>query len=281
MNSQPVNAYPDARIDQVLEALRTTESPAGLEQRIAARFAQATEARAVTTSPLVATAHPASSSFFAVILNAVKAPRILLAQTRLYTVAAATLTLLLAITAITLHHHHSLAITARTTPIVVTRPLSFGLEAAELQPRGFEGAGLQPRRNAPIRTAALAAEGISRPTPTDPDTIALAETAAPSHPAPPMPFTPQERLLFSATRQGQPIEVAELDLAREPIVRAAAIAHEKASLQQFARRLVSQLVTSESLDPTPHNDSHDNAQPATTPTSSSTNEPQTNGASPQ
>jgi hypothetical protein len=275
MSTQPPNtytaAYPDARIDQVLDALRTTEPPAGLEQRIAARLAQAAEARALSTAPFAATAHPASSSPFAVILNAVKDPRILLAPAKLYTVAAAVLTLLLALTTITLLHHRTPATTARTTPIVVTPPSN----------RGLEGAGLQSRHNAPARTTALATEGISHsssqpsqtaPTSTtqpDPDTIALAETLAPSRPAPPMPLTAQEHLMLVAMRPGQPIELAELDIARAPLVRAAAEARETANIDRYAKSLLAPFAVADELQPTTFSQPQESPTPSPAPPSNS------------
>jgi hypothetical protein len=289
MNSQPINAYPDARIDQVLEALRTTDPPAGLEQRvaqrIAARLAQAAETRTLTTSPLAAIAHPASTSLFAVILNGVKDPRILLTQARRYSVAAAALTLLLALTTLTLLHHHTPSTTARTTPIVVTPPSSRGLEREELQ----------SRHNAPTGTTALAAEGISAATNTqvpqgfslgsqspangagvltpatqqDPDTIALVETLAPSRPAPPMPLTAQEHLIFAATRPGQPIQVAELDIARAPIVRAAAEARETASIDHYVKSLLAPFALADALSPTTFSQPQETSTPTPPPPSNS------------
>ena len=113
MNSRPANtypnAYPDACIDQVLTALRITEPPTGLEQRIAARLAQAAEARAISTSPSAA-----APSYFAVILNAVKNPRIPLAPAPRRVAAATALTLLIALTtfAFGIFHHRPATNTA-------------------------------------------------------------------------------------------------------------------------------------------------------------------------
>jgi hypothetical protein len=262
MNSQPAQTYPDDRIDQILNALRTTEPPSGLEQRIAARLAQAAEARTLS-----ATTNPTTSSCVTVILNAVKDPCSLLAPAKLYTAAAAALTLLVALTALTLHHRTP-STTARIPPTVLT-PTSA---------RGLEGAGLQSRRSAPTRTAALATEGISTATSTqvpqgfslgshspsqrtgvltpasfreqDPDAIALAETLAPSRPAPPMPLTAQEHLMLAAARPGQPILLAELDSARAPILRAAAEARETASIDRYAKSLLAPFALADELSPT-------------------------------
>jgi hypothetical protein len=282
MNSQPANtypaSYPDARIDQVLDALRTTEPPTGLEQRIAARLAQAAEARTVTTSPFAAAAQPASISPFAVILSVVKDPRILLAAARRYSVAAAALALLIALTTITLLHHSTPATTARTTPVIVDPSSSASLN----------GAGLQSRHTAPPSSPASAAEGYSAvaatnqvprdfslgshapfqeakfslpPSAQDPEAIALAETLAPSRPAPPMPLTAQEKLIQAATRPGQPLQLAELDLARAPVLRAAAQARETASIDRYVRSLLAPFAVADALQPTTF------SQPQEAPTS--------------
>jgi hypothetical protein len=108
-------------------------------------------------------------------------------------------------------------------------------------PRGFSLGSHNPNERG----------GVVTPPPTDPDTIALAETLAPSHPAPPMPLTQQERLLISATRQGQPIELAELEPLRQPALRAAAAARERANLRQYIHGLLGPLAAAESLNPTP------------------------------
>jgi hypothetical protein len=280
----PLSAHPpahtDARINHVLEALRTAAPPAGLEQRIAARLAQAAEARhssAPHPRPLITTDISADPSFLAVILNAAcnpkslftvistearsaqwRDPRIPLTPARLYTAAAA-LTLLLTLTTITLLHHHTPTTTAQShlnqTTTAALTPTS---------PPSLERAGLQSRRNAPPRNPALAAEAISHPAsmplqtshplsateqPTL-DTIALAETRAPSRPAPPMPLTAQEHLLLAAARPGQPVEVAELDIARAPSLRAAAEAREDARIRRYVKGLLASFALADALSPT-------------------------------
>jgi hypothetical protein len=302
----PPPAHPDARIDHVLEALRTTTPPAGLEQRIAARLAQAAEARqssAPQPRPLITTDIAADPSLFTTILNAARSPksiftaisnaarplftvistearsaqwrdpRIPLTPARLYTAAAA-LTLLLTLTAITLLHHHTPTTTAQSHLTQTTTAALTPTSAPSL-----EGAGLQSRRNAPPRNPALAAEGISHPAsmplPTsqplsateqpDPDTIALAETRAPSHPAPRMPLTAQEHLLLAAARPGQPIEVAELDMARAPILRASAAAREDASIRRYVHTLLAPFAVADALSPTTNSQPQEISAPAPAP----------------
>jgi hypothetical protein len=252
MNNHPES--PEACIDRVLNALRDTEPPTGLEARITARIVHVAEVRPVTTS------------YFAVILNVVKDLRILRAEATPYTLAATALPLLLALSLFGLRLHHKPLLITQSKPLpnqpyAPTQPATLSQAPSLGDTRVLQGFSLGSHI-ANQRAGALAPAPSQRPT--DPDAIALAETLAPSRPAPLMPLTPQERILFSATRQGEPIEITELELARAPILRAAAEAHEKAGLQQFARSLVSQLVTAESLDPAPDSDAHDS--PQTTPT---------------
>jgi len=291
MTSQPANtrfaSQPDARIDQVLTALRTTEPPTGLEQRIAARLAQAAETRTLSASPTIA-----ESSYFAVILNAVKDPCISLAPARRYSVATAALTVILALTTMTLLHHRTPFTTARTAPVVA--PSSSATTKAAVLPSSnstLERAGFQSRHNAPAPISPSAAEeipavaaatqaprgfslrshsplqvprgfslgshspqnaaGVLTPASAqDLDQIALAETLAPSHPAPPLPLTAQEHMMLAATRPGQPIQLAELDLARAPNLRAAAKAREEASIDRYVKGLLSPFATADALSPT-------------------------------
>jgi hypothetical protein len=64
-----------------------------------------------------------------------------------------------------------------------------------------------------------------------------------------MPLTEQERLLLSATRKGDPMEVAELEPVQAPRRRAAAEAREKAGIQQYAKLLLGPLALAESMHP--------------------------------
>jgi hypothetical protein len=295
MNHQPAhtypNSYPDTRIDQVLDALRTAAPPTGLEQRIAARLAQAAEARTQSA--------PASASYTTVILNAVKDPCSSLAPTKFYSAAA--LTVVIALITLVTVQHRTHATTAQTIPAAHPESrvphLRDGLIVAKvgsptdvLSPaKGnvdiarstigapiLEGAGLQSRHQTLSATTALAAEGIFTPATTqltrgislgshtlpqpapvplppsaqDPETIALAETLAPSRPAPPMPLTAQEKLIQAATRPGQPIQLAELDLARAPVLRAAARARETATIDRYVKSLLAPFAVADALQPT-------------------------------
>jgi len=241
MNSQ---FNTDARIDQVLDALRTTEPPTGLEQRIAARLAQAAEARTL------AAASDSAPSYLSGILT--------LSLPKLYSAAA--LVLLTALTAFTVAHHHS-AVAANGPTYMQSRVphlrdgiivAKVGIAPSATALPSLEAARLQSRHNAPPTNSALAAETTSPPSPSaqDPEAIALAETLAPSHPAPPMPVTAQEKLIHSAMRPGQPIQLAELDLARAPILRAAAQTRETASIDRYVKTLLAPFAVADALQPT-------------------------------
>ncbi len=63
----------------------------------------------------------------------------------------------------------------------------------------------------------------------DGDSVALSEMRAPSHPAPPLPLTEQERLLLRIAHRGDRVELAMLD----PMRRAERDAEEGAEFQRF------------------------------------------------
>jgi hypothetical protein len=224
-------------IDRVLNALGHTDPPTGLEARIAHRLLQAQAAPA--PAPV----------FFAILLSFAKDLRIQLATTTALAVAVA----------IPLAHHKLASwqtgnwatenqprATSTTPPpnAVILSGVSRGL-MREAQPKDL-----------PAARITIASQTLSTPTPDGPEAIALAETLAPSQPIPTQPLTAEERLLLRATRQGQPIEVAELELAREPILRAAAEARGQSASARFsfahiAHSLLAPLAEAESLQPTP------------------------------
>jgi hypothetical protein len=233
-----MSQHPDQHIDQVLAALRDTQPPVGLEARIRARLRQTMQQPA---RPICWYSSP-------------------------WTLAATAVAVLLVLTAITFHprtHHEDIA----TSPLIQNNPQP-STQVSVLRSSAIPN--LSSRQE-----SALFADGAERPAiktatelSTNPEAIALAETLAPSHPAPAMPLTPQERLLARATRPGQPIEIAELELAREPALRAVAQARERTDIQRYVRAVLSPLVLSESLNPTPQTTDF---QSAPNPPSTSTN----------
>lgn len=170
-------------IDRVLNALGHTAAPTGLEARISSRLRTTAATRTARHSPFAA-----STPFFAVILNAAKDPRISFAAATRY--AAATAALVIAsLTLVHLHHNN----------ITTTKPVILSAAVAPL-------ATAQPKDTAaPRPTKTVRHLSTTHPPLCDCDPTALAETLAPSHPAPPMPLTPQERLLVLATRPGSPL----------------------------------------------------------------------------
>jgi hypothetical protein len=234
----------DARIDQILTALRTTEPPAGLEQRIAARLAQA------RTQPTLPLPRPSFLTFVAA---------------RFY--AAAAFTLLIALTTVAIVHHRS---SVSTAPTDFNAPSDRVLQDhASNATHALETTELPMRPSTRPTTSALPAEAKSSqlpPSAQDPDQIALAETLAPSRPAPLQPLTAQEHLILAATRPGQPIQLAELDLARAPLLHAQAEARESARIDRFVKQSLAPLAVAEALSST--TDAH--PQEAVTPPPSST-----------
>jgi hypothetical protein len=246
MTSPSTNTLADVRIDQVLNALGTTQAPSGLEQRIAARLAQAAEAP--TGSP---TPHRAPSAFFAVILDVVKAPLILFTPARRHTLAAA-LILLITVTALVTLHRRTPIATSQITAAVSTPAHSPDLpgntaagNANVLPPTTLPASrsfNLGTRRH--IQRVAFAA-----PAQPDPDAIALAETLAPTRAAPPMPATRQEQLLAAAMRPGQPLQLAALEQASAPALRAQAQAREDARIQRYVHSMLAPFAVADELSP--------------------------------
>ena len=64
-----------------------------------------------------------------------------------------------------------------------------------------------------------------------------------------MPLTAQEKLIQAATRPGQPIQLAELDLARAPVLRAAAQARETATIDRYVKSLLAPFALADALQP--------------------------------
>jgi hypothetical protein len=80
-----------------------------------------------------------------------------------------------------------------------------------------------------------------------------------------MPLTPQEHLMLAATRPGQPIEVAELDIARAPFLRAAAEARETASIDRYIKGLLAPFAVADALSPTTFSQPQETSTPALPP----------------
>jgi len=202
----------DQLIDQTLAALRDTTPPTGMERRIL----HAVEHHAANPSTL----HPWTWSLTAAGLVAV----------------------LLSIATFTLHHPTTNP--GAPGPASGTRASIPTLEpsAPSSTDSSIVGQGGLSRENAtallnpasnPLKTHNSTKPALLQPTPDhllcDCDPIALAESRAPSQPAPPLPHTDQEKLLRRIVDKGDPIELAELNAAN----RAAHTAADQAAFQSF------------------------------------------------
>ncbi len=205
----------DQQLDRVLNALRDTPPPSGLAARVNARLLQATES-------------PARRTLFA-------SP-----QHIAWAGAACAAVLALAVLATHYQPAPTVADLSSETPATQASPSLPVPAAAQVAPRFSVGS----------HTASLKIEGVLTPEPA-PDAIALAETLAPSHPAPPLPLTAQEALLLRSTRQGEPIEVAELETRRESVLTQIAEARERATVREYIHGLLGPLATAQTLTPPP------------------------------
>jgi len=193
-------------IEQVMSALRNSEIPSGLENRILARAqtraSQQKESRGRQWKPLwlLAPEHPFATRASAAWRAAI----------------AGTATGLIAVTlAIHRYEHH---------PALTGSPLSPGSGATA------NGAYIPPHHaNHPIapsraRTYARTVRSIASP-----EAPTLREMRVVSQPAPKAPLTEQEKLLLRIAHSGNPHELAMLN----PAVRAKQEAAEEAEFQKF------------------------------------------------
>jgi len=216
-------SYTDQRIDHVLHAFATTATPNGLEQRISARVAQRA-AEALEHKP----------SLFG---------RLAYTELQPFAIATAALVALAATCLLVFTHTQQHQVVQQPYPVVL--PQQQTQPVAVAQTISYRNAAVLPEH-----PTAVAVSTTTPPAQDDPDAIALAETLAPSHPAPPLPLTSQEALLLRSMRRGQPIEVAELDTLRESALTAIAAAHERASLREYVHNLLGPLATAQALTPT-------------------------------
>lgn len=209
-------------IQQALTGIREAQPDAGMDQRLLAVLRQ----RAAAPAPLWRRAISLSS------------------WNGRFAAFAAVAMLVVAIAHVTIHHRATTIATQSHLPRVVPATNTSPKTAyAGNHPGGSKAAGLQ-------RTLKPASKPDTLSTLAAADRQALDDTNAPSHPAPPMPLTAQERLLLSAAHKGDPIEVAELEPAYTSSLRAAAEDRKKSDIQQYARLLLGPLALSESMHPT-------------------------------
>lgn len=230
-------SFNDQRLDQLLHALAHTPAPVGLEQRISARLAQ--DAAAATSRNSLG-----PSRLFV--------PKLHTSLLRACAFAAAAILLT--------------AVSYR----VLNRPQQPVTDTQVARTLSATGPALihTPETTSPHTRPHAPTVRLAQPPADDPDTIALAETLAPSRPAPPLPLTTQEALLLRATRHGQPIEVAELETRRNAALTAIAAARERANIREYIHGLLGPLAIAESLSNTSsQSDSSNSVASAESPSS--------------
>ena len=201
----------DQLIDQTLAALRDTTTPTGMERRIL----HAVEHRAATTH----TRHP-------------------------WTWSLTTAALLLSVAAFTLHHlttnpgapgpASGTRVSIPSTKLALNSQLTARSSQLDAKPAlSSNTQTLSSLTTSKLKTHNSTKPALLQPTPDhllcDCDPVALAESRAPSQPAPPLPLTDQEKLLRRIVDKGDPIELAELNAE----ARAAHTDADKAAFQSF------------------------------------------------
>jgi len=225
-----MNTHSENDIAKVLTGLRDTQPSTGLEQRILHGIQHRAPAR----------------------------PPLFMRWQLIAAVPAAALAIFLTIHILTSNNSLPTAPTTASTPTTATGTTtaaggpSFALSAKggvssnarPLSSTPSETLSSRPERSAVERPAALAQLSAA-------DRRALEDTTAPSHPAPALPLSRDERILAAAAQRGGAIEIAQLDSLPENPSRAAATAREDATVQQALHRLIQQLAAAEALNPTP------------------------------
>lgn len=199
----------DNDLDLLLAELRDTQPSPGFEQRL------------LTTMEQLPPSAPSRSWFWPV------------------AIACACAATVIAVTILP-RATHDLASPAQPSPHAVTQsstPDTVATTAPETQSHAIIhsvhsiATPPQPRTDAPASSM---------------DDVALAETLAPSRPAPPMPLTRDERLLLRAARHTDEVTVAQLEALPRPSLR-----WRDAAITQFLQRNLASLAVAESFHPTP------------------------------
>ncbi len=186
-------------IDQTLAGLRDTQPPAGMEDRVL----HAIQDRASS---------PSVWRWWR--------PLEMRAQSWSWGAAAAGIAaVFLSLAVLSAHRRDHNTVESSRQPVPVkAQPPAVQTAVAEPAPHAM------PVKRIAVRKGTQKTQSLS-----EEDAIALSEMRAPSHPAPEMPLTQQERLMLRIVHGGDPVELAELD----PQVRAAQYAQQKAEFKDF------------------------------------------------
>jgi hypothetical protein len=203
--------HSDESIDKVLGGLRDAGPAVGMERRILEAVEKRASERSKTSwwqqSSKVFRLSPAKlllcGSAFAIVV-------ILLVTPKFYQHRDASPVSTKSLTPL-------IANVVRTSPTVPAM-----VERNERQPASAKYQTLHVQRVKTIRNQSPAQNTAA-------DALALREMTAPSHPAPPLPLTAQEKLLVRVVHKGDPVELAMLN----PEVRARQIADSQAEFQKF------------------------------------------------
>jgi hypothetical protein len=214
-----MNNNPDPIIDRVLQGLRDTEAPAGMERRILhtlqnpASVQPQSSWRRLLPVWVVNPSRPAAAWFLA-------------GGIAFAMIFAVALALRPAIRKGSHPAAHSPTQANANLASVGSLPPATPQAVVETEPPPRPAPAAHSIRKPNPRQASAIAPDASGP---DADSIALSETRALSFPAPPMPLTEQEKLFLRIVQRGDPVELAMLN----PEMRARQQATGDAEFQKF------------------------------------------------
>ena len=274
---------PDPEIDQLLSALRDTTPPDGMNSRLLQNLTQPTD-RVPHVSLL---GHGFPQIFKRSIPGAPFMTRLLRHGWGTLPIAAALATAALILALAGSHRHTTSSATATLdTPTPSSRPDSPSA-ASTRSPRPetahFAAAAERPAVStthpSPLPQTAHSGPWTLDPQPSprrvlcDCDPLALADSEAPSHPAPPLPLTAQERLLRRMARPDSPVLLAELDQRARELD----IDRLRLEVRQLFATLAPSLTQPSESQPPQQPETTTTPDPQPNPIDSSTPEPTQNG----
>ena len=137
---------------------------------------------------------------------------------------------------------------SRTSPLTRSKLNPSQLKASQLSSSQLNASQLQAEQEAPLLSAPPTKPSLKLQPLTQAEAQALDDLHAPSHPAPPLPPTAQERELSQILRLRGTVDIAELEPSRQ----AAAAAHEQRERHDFFETLPLPPPQGAPLDPAKH-----------------------------